>query len=205
MIIEESTVKTQAVFSDDKAHRYLLSKEWDASKPRATVIMTNPSKADVVSLDFTTLYMLNNLKKLDFGEVDVVNISSKITTKLNAKEGITDGLENKANLEQILEAASRADKIIIAWGKIGDTNKTVKVAQTKILEELRRFEDKLYIIKSANGRSGFHPLSAEIRFNWILGKFPLPEHLKENPLAPPVVAKSGRKSRPLTEPTAVEN
>ena len=65
MIIEKSLMKTEAKFSDDRVYRYVLSKEWNNKKPRAMVIMTNPSSAGEVVLDLTTLYTINNLVGLD--------------------------------------------------------------------------------------------------------------------------------------------
>ncbi len=34
MITDKSVVKTEAVFSDDRQHRYLLKKEWDKNKKK---------------------------------------------------------------------------------------------------------------------------------------------------------------------------
>ena len=39
MINQKSTLKTEAVFSDDGKHRFLLRKEWDKTKKSALVIM----------------------------------------------------------------------------------------------------------------------------------------------------------------------
>lgn len=90
MLTEKVLTKTETIFSDDRLKRYLLRKEWDTKKPKATIIMTNPSAADLMTMDYTTLYILNNISKLDFGAVDIVNLSSKITTKLNASEDLLD-------------------------------------------------------------------------------------------------------------------
>ena len=117
MIIEKSVMKTEAKFSDDKEYRYILSKEWNNKKPRAMVVMTNPSSAGEVALDLTTLYTINNLVALDYGAVDIVNIYPKVSSKLRADDvdlkeiGISDQL--------IVEMAEKVDSIIIAWGRIG--------------------------------------------------------------------------------------
>ena len=73
MHTEKATVKTEAVFSEDRRHRYLLRKEWDAKRPKATIIMTNPSTADMLMMDYTTLYIMNNIVRLDFGSIDIVS------------------------------------------------------------------------------------------------------------------------------------
>ena len=183
LLIEKVLLKTETVFSDDRRNRYLLRKEWDAKKPRATIIMTNPSAADLMTMDYTTLYILNNISKLDFGAVDIVNLSSRITTKLNASEDLGLDIE-KENAEFILKSAEKSDKIIIAWGKIGDNNKKVRAVQNELLTILKPFKDKLFCIASSeDGDSGFHPLAPQIRFQWVLKAFTppvLPEQTEKN-------------------------
>lgn len=174
MLTEKVLLKTETVFSDDRRNRYLLRKEWDTKKPRATIIMTNPSAADLMTMDYTTLYILNNISKLDFGAVDIVNLSSRITTKLNVSEDLGLDIE-KENAEFILKSAEKSDKIIIAWGKIGDNNKKVRAVQDKLLTILKPFKDKLFCIASSeDGDSGFHPLAPQIRFQWVLRAFTPP-------------------------------
>ena len=186
MLTEKVLLKTETVFSDDRRNRYLLRKEWDAKKPRATIIMTNPSAADLMTMDYTTLYILNNISKLDFGAVDIVNLSSRITTKLNASEDLGLDIE-KENAEFILKSAEKSDKIIIAWGKIGDNNKKVRAVQNELLTILKPFKNKLFCIASSeDGDSGFHPLAPQIRFQWVLRAFTppvLPEQTEKNKTA----------------------
>lgn len=98
MLIEKVMLRTETVFSDDRLNRYLLRKGWDTKKPRATIIMTNPSVADLMTMDYTTLYILNNISRLDFGAVDIVNLSSRITIKLNVNEDLGADIE-KENTE----------------------------------------------------------------------------------------------------------
>ena len=38
----KSTIHTEAIFSDDEQHRYLLKKTWDEKKPVCTVITMYP-------------------------------------------------------------------------------------------------------------------------------------------------------------------
>jgi hypothetical protein len=58
MLTDKVVMKTETIFSDDRSHRYLLKKEWDSKKPKATIIMTNPSTADIMMMDYTTLYII---------------------------------------------------------------------------------------------------------------------------------------------------
>ncbi|MBQ3448913.1 MAG: DUF1643 domain-containing protein [Synergistaceae bacterium] len=172
MLTEKITMRTETVFSDDRLNRYLLRKEWDSKKPRATIIMTNPSAADLLTLDYTTLYILNNISRLDFGAVDIVNMTSRITTKLNVKEDLNTELE-AVNAEFIVKSAEKSDVIIIAWGKLGENNEKVRQVESSILTLLLPYKDKLRYIASEKGDYGFHPLAPQIRFQWILKELSL--------------------------------
>ena len=198
MLTEKLTLKTETVFSDDRCNRYLLRKEWDIKKPKATIIMTNPSAADLMTIDYTTLYILNNISKLDFGSVDIVNLSSKVTTKLNAKLDLDVEIE-KENAEFILKSAEKSDKIIIAWGKIGENNQRVRMAQDNLLKILQPFKDKLCCIAvSENGECGFHPLAPQIRFEWFLREFTPPKPREE-------VKEKKKAVKPITQKISDEN
>jgi hypothetical protein len=174
MLTEKAVLKTETVFSDDRRKRYLLRKEWEAKAPKATVIMTNPSTADTLMMDYTTLYLLNNLVRLSFGSVDIVNLISKPTTKISVREDLEAAIDT-ANLGHIVTSAEKADKVIIAWGKLGENNKRVRDLQDTLLESLEPFKDKLCEIADGKGGSGFHPLAPQIRLKWVLKKYEMPE------------------------------
>jgi hypothetical protein len=185
MYTEKAVMKTETVFSDDRFHRYLLRKEWDAKKPRATIIMTNPSTANILTMDYTTMYILNNLAKLDFGAVDIVNMVSLTTTKLKMSDN-SASLADEENIGYIVKSAEKSDNVIIAWGKLGENNRKVRNIQNVILERLKPFKNKLYVIAASaqeKSESGFHPLAPQIRFFWVLKKFefPTPQEIKAKP------------------------
>ena len=165
MQTEKMLVRTEAVYSDDRTRRYLLLREWDAKKPKALIIMTNPSTAGTIALDFTTMYILNNITQLGYGSVTIANLVSKMTLRLNAKDDLTAEDEN---FDQIIKAAQKADRVIIAWGKIGENSFKVR-------------------------ESGFHPLAPQIRSNWILNQYKIPEPVKVQEAQPK--AKSKRKAK----------
>ena len=179
MQTEKGTLKTEVIFSENRKHRYLLRREWDSKKARATVLMTNPSTADLHSMDYTTLYILNNLLKLDFGSVDIVNLVSTCTTKMVLKE-LTGKLE-ETNVQQIIKSAEAADKVIVAWGKGGEGSQKLAQMQRELLERLRPFEKKLHLIGDGMGRAGFHPLAPQIRFAWQLKSYKIPTQVEPGP------------------------
>lgn len=165
----ESTLVTKAVFSKDKIHRYILSKEWDSKANKAMVIMIQPNKSDTIILDLTTVLVINNLHNLGFGAVDIVNLFSKIDTKLSMKDGLSN-LIDKDTDKHIIESAKKASTIIVAWGSIGENNKKVKERQSNVLELISDYKDKLRIICDPKGRKGLHPLCPSIRGKWLLEK-----------------------------------
>jgi hypothetical protein len=136
------------------------------------------------------MYILNNLAKLDFGAVDIVNMVSVPTTKL--KIGVSINAEEE-NLKYIIDAAKGAEKFIIAWGKLGENNQRVRDVQNVIFEHLRPFKDKLYLIGDGHGNEGFHPLAPQIRFVWVLKKFEIPATSK--PDKPDKTKKKPKKSQ----------
>jgi hypothetical protein len=168
MQTDKAVLKTEAIFSDDGCHRYILRKEWDSKKLKATIIMTNPSTADMLTMDYTTLYIMNNIVRLDFGTIDIVNLVSKITTKLNVKNDLE---VDEENFNIICKSAEKSDRVILAWGKLGENNKKVRDVQDILLERLKPFKDKLCVIACESGESGFHSLAPQIRFSWILKKY----------------------------------
>ena len=119
MLEETTTIRSKAIFSDDKEHRLLLRKEWDSEKPSAMVIMINPNTADTVNFDMTTMLVLNNVSKLGFGSVNIVNLYSRIMEKLNLRFNGDDELIVDEADEIIQQYAAMSDAIIIAWGTIG--------------------------------------------------------------------------------------
>lgn len=52
--------------------------------------MINPSISGEVVIDHTTMYVMNNLYKLNFGSVDIVNIFSNVDGGRKTKECIPE-------------------------------------------------------------------------------------------------------------------
>lgn len=157
-------MKTAVVYNDDKTHRYLLRKEWDENLPEAMVLMLSPSVADTVSVDRTTMLVLENLERLHYGKVSIVNLFSAISGKRTKNE-----LDDE-NLAYITEAAERAEGIIYAVGTGGDGNKTVLKQQRDVLNLLIPWKDKMKCIADANGKKFYHPLCPAVH-HWRLERF----------------------------------
>ena len=174
MITEEGILKTQAIFNDDKTHRYLLKKTWDESLPSAAILMTNASSSDVLRMDFTTMYAISNSSNLGYGSISIVNIFSFMTTKLDLKSADINSLKSDENEKQIIQAAKDNDIFVVATGSLPALNKKVGVYQDELFKKLYDFKDKIKTIRASDGSENNHVLSPKIRFSWTLVPFKLP-------------------------------
>lgn len=172
MRTEKSIMSNETLFCDDGIHRLLLRKKWDNEKPSAMVIMINPNSADNLNMDMTTMLVVNNLNKLDFGSVDIVNLYTRIVPKIHFRFNSDEDLLHPDNDGIILECAEKADKIIIGWGTVGSHTQRIRERQHSLLKMLEPYSDKLFQI----GESGNHPLTPSVRNYWEL----IPYEMEEN-------------------------
>lgn len=173
---ESAILKSKAVFSDDGQHRFLLRKEWDKDKKNATVIMINPNSADLVNLDLTTMLVINNLCKLGFGSVNIVNLYSRITDKINFRFSSDEDLLLPDNDGNILTYAAKSDAVIIAWGSVAIHSQRIRNRQIELLDKLRNCNVELYKI----GVEGYHPLTPAVRNNWDLVPYEWSENYEKS-------------------------
>ena len=176
MITEESTIRITATFNEQRTHRYMLRRVWDESKPRATIIMSNASTANITKGDLTSMLIQNNLAELNYGSVTCVNLFSFMCQKLDLSGDIT-GLTNEENTQQILQSVQDTDICIVAIGTLAKTYKKAEVYQNRLFESLREYQDKVHTIAAPCGTEGLHPLSAKLREvgSWSLVPFKLPD------------------------------
>lgn len=178
MEVEKITLETEVHYSDDRYHRYLISKVWDSKAKQATIIMLNPSTASSLAIDMTTMYIINNISKLGFGGVEIVNIFSKLNEEIN-NDICAELLTDKTNDQMIVASVARTDTTILAWGKGGETNKQVQLRIKAVRSLLKEYNHKLYEICDDKGRHGWHPLAPSIRFGWALKKMEIEDDERE--------------------------
>ena len=112
--IIKNNILRSARFSNDKKHRYKLSRHWDLNKPQILYIMLNPSIGNESIDDPTIRRLLSFTKKFDYGGFFVGNLFTYITP--NPKTLDTSiGLTNK-NLNVLTNLVSKADEVVYAWG-----------------------------------------------------------------------------------------
>ena len=169
----ETTLTTQAVFSDDESKRYLLKKTWNTSLPKLTICMLAPSIASGIELDSTTSLVLNNASALGFGSVSIVNLFATLGdfTLTEAED------EDPENLDAIIEAVKAADVVIYAPGVGKAKLQAFQERSKQVLEALRPFQNKLRCLTSASGKAKLlHPLCPAVR-TWHISELPLEELL----------------------------
>lgn len=170
MNIEKSTIKCETIYNEDKTHKFVLKRTWDKDKAKACVIMLNPGRADTITLDTTTYLVMNNAALLDFGEVNIVNLFSKITGKLNFKRNTPEELNLPENDDYIVKTANECDAVIIAWGRGSATNQFITDRGTEVMKLLSKCYDKMYLISDGE-TSGYHPLCVSVRKGWELESY----------------------------------
>jgi hypothetical protein len=108
-------IERDAVMSDCGTYRYLLRRTWDHAKPRALVIMLNPSTADAEVDDATIRSLTRLLRGLSYGSFEVVNLFAFRATDPEALCKATDPVGPR-NLAIVEDAVGRYDIAIYAWG-----------------------------------------------------------------------------------------
>ncbi len=186
----QTTLITQAVFSDDGVKRYLLKKVWDEEKPSLAIIMLAPSGADGIQLDTTTQLVLNNASRLGYGRVSIVNLFATLNdfTLKYAEE------EDGENLDAIVNVAQTADVVVYAPGTGKAKNKLFMEVQEQTLLALLPYEKKLYCLSDDKGGGRLqHPLSPKVR-QWQLSSFSVSE-LVEIPEQKKAKGKATKKEK----------
>ena len=166
-----TTLVTEATYSEDGLNRYVLKKTWDEGKRRLAVIMLAPSDASAVSLDNTSMLVLNNAVRLGYGAVTILNLFATVNDfSLKQAED-----EDPENLDAIVQACQEADTIVYAPGTGKAGNKSLQRRQQQVLNALRPLESKLNCLCDADGNARLqHPLSPAVR-TWYLSPLKVSE------------------------------
>lgn len=165
---EKDTIKCESIFSDDRAHRYWWKRVWNKDKPTATVIMINPFLSDNIVTDTTTSLVVNNIARTEtYGGVIIVNLYSRLTSKLSFRWNSDEELNSPENDNYIQKAAEESAIVVLAWGKAADANQRIVERVDAVCEMLDKHKEKLFSITDGE-REGLHPLTPSIRNKWDL-------------------------------------
>lgn len=187
----KTTLATEAIFSDDGAKRYLRRKIWDESKPTLSIIMLAPSYASGIELDSTTQLTLNNVSRLGYGGVDILNLFATL-----GDFGLKEAEDaDPDNLNAIVQSAERAETLVYAAGTGKAKNKVFQQRQEQVLNALRPYESKLHCLTNEGGKARLqHPLSPAVR-TWHLSPLKISELVTE----PKKEAEPKQKKRKNTQ------
>jgi len=105
-----------ATFSLDRAYRYRLWRDWDASKGRCAFIGVNPSTANETDSDHTIAKEVGFAQRWGFGGIVKVNLFGLVSTDVTGLLRATDpvGPDNDDHLSEVISSSKR---IVWCWGK----------------------------------------------------------------------------------------
>ena len=113
----------KAIISDCGKYRYELHREWDKSKKKVLFVMLNPSTADGLNNDLTTIRCINFAKKWGYGGIMIGNIYPfRAKRPKDLRKWLNDFIYSdghgatKTNEVHVKEMAEQADMIVCAWG-----------------------------------------------------------------------------------------
>ena len=162
----KSTLETEAIFSDDQQHRYLLKKTWDCEKQTITIITMYPHYDGILNIDLTTQLIMNKVSEMDaFGSINFVNLYSNITTPINLKH--LENAYDKHTDIQIMKAVKESDEVILAWGAYAK-KPVVEVRVNEVLEMLKPHKKKVKQLMNPATNEIMHPLNPKARQKWTL-------------------------------------
>ena len=162
----QCTLETEAIFSDDNQHRYLLKKTWDNDKKIISVITCYPNFEGTKKLDLTTQLIMNKVVEMDeFGSIHFVNLYSNITTPINIKH--LENSHDKHTDIQIMKAVKESDEVILAWGAYAK-KASVESRVNEVLEMLKPHKKKVKQLINPATNELIHPLNPKARQKWVV-------------------------------------
>ena len=112
--------KTAAISRCEK-YRYKLTRTWDEDKGKVLFVMLNPSTANHIENDLTTIRCINFAEKWGYGGIMIGNIYPfRAKRPRDLKKWIDDDTISlelyTSNIFHVEEMAEQADLIVCAWG-----------------------------------------------------------------------------------------
>lgn len=111
-------VISDAVISEDKKYRYLLTRIWDTTKPMVNFIGLNPSTADQVDNDPTMRRCIAFAKSWGYGGIFMTNLFA-YRTAYPAELMKADDPVGRENNKYLLKIENKVDEVVFAWGAGG--------------------------------------------------------------------------------------
>ena len=146
-------LENDAVISDCGKYRYLLRRTWDYNRPRALLVMLNPSTADATLDDATIRSCVRLLNGQGYGSMEVVNCFAWRATDPKELFSAIDPIG--ANNDNVIEGAvSRCDVAICAWG----AHQMAGNRRAAIINAVRAQRPAVYCFGTTKHGAPKHPL-----------------------------------------------
>lgn len=156
-------IQSSAILSDNELYRYKLTRVWDINKPEATIIMLNPSKADMLKNDRTVMNLNNFLIDNEYGSMSVVNLFAYRATAQGHLKYKEDEYE-EINDKYLEEAFDSANIIIVAW-----TRDNYVIRKRKVEKILQQYKNRVKCLADSSGKKPRHP--RDLADNWTLENY----------------------------------
>lgn len=174
VILERTGIFSQTA---DKRFEYTMERKEIKGK-KILVICTNPASDNLLVVDMTTNYLMNNLFAMGYSTITLCNLFADITDKLQPAKAE----DNTDNIEYIKEVLKRDfDEILLGFGNGYVGNKKVKEEKENLYKLLKPYAKKLTELVDTDNKykalKTIHPLFAGQRFSgkWVFRKFVLPK------------------------------
>lgn len=139
----------EAIFSDCKKYRYLLTRVWDESKPKAMCIGLNPSTANADKDDPTIGNLIKILTHLGYGGLYMTNLFALVSSEPEKLRECPDPV--LGNDQVLTHTYIHSHVVIFCWGSF-------PMAAYRARKVAPMFPDAMCFGKNKNG-TPMHPLA----------------------------------------------
>ena len=109
-----------AVISKCEKYRYKLTRTWDEDKGKVLFIMLNPSTANHIENDLTTIRCINFAENWGYGGLMIGNIYPfRAKRPKDLRKWLEISMNPMAlnkNMKHVREMAEQAEQVVCAWG-----------------------------------------------------------------------------------------
>jgi hypothetical protein len=150
---QKGDAASEAVYSPCERYRYLLTRVWDATGPKALFVMLNPSTATEVQNDPTVERCERRARALGYGAFRVTNIFAFRATDPQDMRRAADPV-GPLNDAALAASVAWADLVLCAWG----THGAHQGRGAQVEEMLRRCGKELHHLGLSQQGHPKHPL-----------------------------------------------
>lgn len=156
-----ANTRSEAVFSACSLYRFWLCREWGVAAPFGLFLLHNPSTADALLMDPTTLVCHNLALQWGWRGFGIVNLNPFIATDIDKVLSPSE-MADSDNDRWIRKACSAADVIVLASGEDGYALTLRKLQEQQI-------RGPFHAIDRLKGGGFKHPMYSDLK------KYPAPQ------------------------------